>query len=138
MGRLIGSAFLTSQKRQPHNIESQPSLPQGTRRCNRFYLISSHVCKAKIAEPDGIYFITITCFKWVPLFNIAGSHDAVYKWFQYLKVNNHFITGYVIMPNHLHVLIAFSNTGNNINKIIGNGKRFMAYDIEAKLRRKRE
>ena len=92
--------------------------------------------KLKIAEPDGIYFITITCFKWLPLFNIAGSYDAVYKWFQYLKVNNHFITGYVIMPNHLHVLIAFSNTGNNINKIIGNGKRFMAYDIVAKLREK--
>ena len=40
------------------------------------------------------------------------------------------------MPNHLHVLIAFSNTGNNINKIIGNGKRFMAYDIVAKLKEK--
>ena len=36
----------------------------------------------------------------------------------------------------LHVLIAFSNTGNNINKIMGNGKRFMAYDIVAKLKEK--
>jgi hypothetical protein len=96
--------------------------------------------KLKIAEPDGIYFITITCFKWLPLFNIADSYDAVYKWFQYLKLNNHFITGYVPiaigMPNHLHVLIAFSNTGKNINKIIGNGKRFMAYDIVGKLKEK--
>jgi hypothetical protein len=40
------------------------------------------------------------------------------------------------MPNHLNVLIAFSNTGKNINKIIGNGKRFMAYDIVAKLKEK--
>jgi len=92
--------------------------------------------KLKIAEPDGIYFITITCYKWLPLFDIAGSYAAVYKWFQYLKQNNHFITGYVIMPNHLHALIAFSNTGKNINKIIGNGKRFMAYDIVAKLKEK--
>ncbi|MEO5908941.1 MAG: hypothetical protein ABIR50_02570 [Ginsengibacter sp.] len=29
--------------------------------------------KLKIAEPDGIYFITITCFKWLPLFSIANS-----------------------------------------------------------------
>src|SRR6185312_11176075 len=58
---------------------------------------------------------------------------AVYKWFEYLKQNNHFITGYVIMPNHLHALIAFSNSGKNINRIICNGKRFMAYDIIAKL-----
>jgi hypothetical protein len=41
--------------------------------------------KLKIAVPGGIYFITITCFKWLPLFNIADSYDPVYKWFQYLK-----------------------------------------------------
>jgi REP element-mobilizing transposase RayT len=92
--------------------------------------------KLKIAEPDGIYFITITCYKWLPLFDIADSYDAVYKWFEYLKQNNHFITGYVIMPNHLHALIAFSNSGKNINRIICNGKRFMAYDIIAKLKEK--
>ena len=78
--------------------------------------------KLKIAEPDGIYFITITCYKWLSLFDIAGSYAAVYKWFQYLKQNNHFITGYVPiaigMPNHLHALIAFSNTGKNINKMM--------------------
>ena len=75
--------------------------------------------KLKIAEPDGIYFITITCFKWLPLFNIADSYDAVYKWFHYLKLNNHFITGYVIMPNHLHVLIAYSNTEKILIKLLG-------------------
>ena len=37
------------------------------------------------------------------------------------------------MPNHLHALISFSNTGKNINTIIGNGKRFMAYDIVERL-----
>ena len=92
--------------------------------------------KLKIAEPDGIYFITITCFKWLPLFSIADSYDSVYKWFNYLRTSGHYITGYVIMPNHLHALIAFSNTGKNINKIIGNGKRFMAYDIVGKLEEK--
>ncbi len=29
------------------------------------------------------------------------------------------------MPNHFHALIGFSNSGKNINRIIGNGKRFM-------------
>ena len=33
------------------------------------------------------------------------------------------------MPNHLHALIAFRNTGQSINTIVGNGKRFMAYEI---------
>jgi len=31
------------------------------------------------------------------------------------------------MPNHVHAIIAFGNTGKPINTIIGNGKRFMAY-----------
>ena len=53
-----------------------------------------------------------------PFFDIADSYAAVYKWFQYLKQNNHFITGYVIMPNHLHALIAFSNTGKILIKLL--------------------
>ncbi len=37
------------------------------------------------------------------------------------------------MPNHFHALIAFRNTGQVINKIIGNGKRFIAYEIIKRL-----
>ncbi|MBS1738756.1 MAG: hypothetical protein JSS98_19420 [Bacteroidetes bacterium] len=38
------------------------------------------------------------------------------------------------MPNHIHALISFSNSGKNINRIVGNGKRFMAYDLIQKLK----
>jgi len=37
------------------------------------------------------------------------------------------------MPNHLHALIEFKNTGMTINTIVGNGKRFMAYELIKKL-----
>lgn len=37
------------------------------------------------------------------------------------------------MPNHFHALIGFCNTGQSINAIIGNGKRFMAYEIIKRL-----
>ncbi len=37
------------------------------------------------------------------------------------------------MPNHLHAVIHFANTGQSINTIIGNGKRFIAYDIIKRL-----
>ncbi len=33
------------------------------------------------------------------------------------------------MPNQVHALIGFQNTGKSINKIVGNGKRFIAYEI---------
>jgi hypothetical protein len=29
------------------------------------------------------------------------------------------------MPDHIHALIAFRNTGQSINTIVGNGKRFI-------------
>lgn len=83
-----------------------------------------------IPSHDGVFFITITCVQWLNLFEISNSYNAVYRWFDYLRESGHYVTGYVVMPNHLHCLVAFSNTkGKSINKIIGNGKRFMAYYI---------
>ncbi|MFT3681035.1 MAG: hypothetical protein QM791_12225 [Ferruginibacter sp.] len=34
-----------------------------------------------------------------------------------------------VMPNHLHAIMHFENDGFNLNEIISNGKRFMAYEI---------
>ena len=91
--------------------------------------------RRSIPEYNGIYFITFTCSNWLNLFAIANAYQAVYDWFDYLRRNGHFIVGYVIMPNHVHSLIAFRNTkGKSINKIIGNGKRFIAYDIIKRLK----
>lgn len=87
-----------------------------------------------IPDYDGVYFITITNTHWLKLFEISQSYYSVYNWFNHLKSLGHFILGYVIMPNHLHSLLAFRNTqGRSINSIIGNGKRFMAYEIVKQL-----
>lgn len=48
------------------------------------------------------------------------------------------MNGYVIMPNHFHALISFINTRQSINTIIGNGKRFMAYEIIERLQKNNE
>ena len=37
------------------------------------------------------------------------------------------------MPDHVHAVIAFTNTGKSINVIVANGKRFMAYDVARRL-----
>jgi REP element-mobilizing transposase RayT len=55
----------------------------------------------------GTHFITFTCYKWKPLFELTDSYDAVYKWFDYLYSNGASVIGYVIMPNHIHALIHF-------------------------------
>jgi REP element-mobilizing transposase RayT len=90
--------------------------------------------KRKIPYSSGHYFITFTCYNWLPLIETTNSYDLVYNWFHHLTNNGHFITGYTIMPNHLHVTIAFRETGKDINKIIGDGKRFIAYEIIKRLK----
>ncbi len=85
--------------------------------------------RTNIHHTSGIYFITFTCTKWLPLFEITNGWQTVYDWFDYLKKEGHYIIGFTIMPNHLHAIIAFKNTGNNINMIVSNGKRFMAYAL---------
>ncbi len=40
-------------------------------------------------KKDGIYFITFTCYKWMPLIELTNSHDLVYKRFDYLKSKGH-------------------------------------------------
>ena len=91
--------------------------------------------KSSITEKDGIYFITFTCCQWLPLIQQTNSFDCIYKWFEHLKSKEHYIIGYVIMPNHIHALIAFSRSNQIINTIVSNGKRFIAYEIVKRLQK---
>ena len=81
----------------------------------------------------GIYSITYTCYNWLSLIDITNGYDLIYKSFDFLKELGHFINGYVIMPNHVHALMAFYNQNKNLNKLIGDGKRFIAYEIVNRL-----
>lgn len=64
---------------------------------------------------------------------MVNGYDLIYNWFDHLKDNGHHITGYVVMPNHVHATIAFKKSNQAINTIIGNGKRFIGYDIIKRL-----
>jgi REP element-mobilizing transposase RayT len=86
----------------------------------------------------GVYFITFTCFNWIPLFEITNGYDAVYNFFDVLKANGNEVLGYVIMPNHVHLLLHYTNTKQSLNTIIGNGKRFIGYNIVKRLEERKE
>jgi REP element-mobilizing transposase RayT len=94
--------------------------------------------KQTIPYNSGIFFITFTCHQWLPLIDKTNGYDIVYNWFDHLKGKGHYINGYVIMPNHVHALISFIDTKQSINTIIGNGKRFMAYEIIERLKANNE
>ena len=88
----------------------------------------------KLTQPESIqtYFCTFTCKNWLNLFEITNLYDEIYKWFNILINKGNEIEGFVIMPNHLHLLI-FVNENENINLLLANGKRFLAYEIIKRL-----
>ena len=88
-------------------------------------------------DKEGIYFITFTCYEWLPLIELADGYNTVYNFFTVLGNQHHTVLGYVIMPNHLHILLHYSG-GKSLNTVIGNGKRFMAYEIVNLLEQKGE
>ena len=85
-----------------------------------------------------MYYCTFTCFNWLPLIEITNSYDIVYNWFNILKETKISTIAYVIMPNHLHCIMHFPEENFDLNKIIGNAKRFMAYEIVKRLKERKE
>jgi len=81
-----------------------------------------------------LYFITFSCYEWLDLIEITNTYDMVYKWFDYLHIRQARIMGYVIMPNHIHMLLYFHTMSKSINVIVANGKRFLAYEIIKRLK----
>jgi putative transposase len=95
---------------------------------NVFYLSDMSV-KYKHSDVYSMYFCTFTCHKWMHLFELTNSYDLVYDWFDILKKGKIEVVGYVIMPNHLHSILYFPEAGFHLDKILSNGKRFMAYEL---------
>ena len=139
--RLFGYSF-PDESPPWHCTSSSKELSGGTRRTVKirfllvFQLLLDVQCSLVFGMPvhtpvtqPGIYFITFTCHKWFPLLELTRGYDLVYKWFDIISGNGHRVTAYVIMPNHLHLLLYYAGGAQSLNTVIGNGKRLMAYDI---------
>lgn len=89
-----------------------------------------------VVQKSGVYFITFTCYDWLPLIDLSDGYGAVYRFLGVLKSKGHQTAAYVIMPNHLHLLLHYTGQGGSLNSLIGNGKRFMAYEMIRSLEQK--
>jgi REP element-mobilizing transposase RayT len=84
----------------------------------------------KRAINSEAYFVTFTCFKWLPLIEESKAYLAFDTWFNYLQTKHIKLLGYVIMPNHFHCLHFMGNECNiSLNALVANAKRFLAYEI---------
>ncbi|MCD4694458.1 transposase [bacterium] len=84
----------------------------------------------KIFLTNEIYFLTFTILDWKNIFTEEKYFNLIYKWFDYMKDKyDNKIHGYVIMPNHIHLLLKVTSQSQSVPKIIQNAKRFLAYEI---------
>ena len=81
-------------------------------------------------QSNEIYFLTFTILGWKKIFVSDKYINLVYRWFDYIdtKYGNK-IFGYVIMPDHIHLLLKVTDKSQPVPKLIQNAKRFLAYDI---------
>jgi len=83
-------------------------------------------------EATELYFITFTIVEWIPMFtnkgycNIMIDNLKFYRREQGLKIHY-----YVIMDNHLHLIVS---SNNNVSRIIKNLKSYTAKEIIKKLK----
>jgi REP element-mobilizing transposase RayT len=82
----------------------------------------------------GVYFCTITNYKWLPLIDVTNAYDHIYDVFKMWKSQNVHIVSYVIMPNHIHLIVYIENEDISLMKLIANFKRFLAYEIVKRLK----
>jgi len=73
----------------------------------------------------GIFFCTFVCWRHIPLIDKTGLYDSIYEKLQRWADNGCAINGYVVMPNHVHLLM-YAPPGASINDILGNCKRWWA------------
>ncbi|MEP4531918.1 MAG: hypothetical protein ABJ004_02450 [Cyclobacteriaceae bacterium] len=89
---------------------------------------------SKHPDKERFHFVTFTCFRWLHLFEETKIYDYLTFWFKKLRESGYLLNGYVIMPNHMHLIVYPSKESKDMNKAFGEAKRFLAYEIVKRLK----
>lgn len=77
----------------------------------------------------NIFFITTTCYKWLHLLSVGNNMELVQNSLNFCCAKfQASILGYVIMPNHLHLIIHFELGKNRID-FMRDFKKFTSVQI---------
>ncbi len=85
----------------------------------------------RVTEDFGLYFVTFTIIKWLPLFNYVAPTKILIDSLKYCIQNKNLrINAYVIMPNHFHGIVFDANLNHdNLNRTLTNFRKFTGRQI---------
>ena len=80
----------------------------------------------KIYEPTHPHFVTCTILNWIPIFTRQETVEIVFDSLKYLKKNDNLkLYAYVILENHLHMIVS----SDNLSQIIQKFKRHTSKEV---------
>jgi len=75
--------------------------------------------KRSLIKGPSLFFVTFSTYERIYVFNSDELLEIVESTlFEVVKSYEHTLLGYVIMPNHLHLLLGVNNNGNELSKFI--------------------
>jgi putative transposase len=79
----------------------------------------------KMDNQNGIYFLTMTTVEWVDVFTRVKYKELLLDSLRYcIKFKGLIVHAYVIMTNHIHIIISRTENGNKFSDIIRDFKKF--------------
>ena len=86
--------------------------------------------KYKFRNPEGVYFISTTTVYWLDVFTRRAYKDIIIDSLNYSKKEKGLIIyAYVIMSNHIHLMIGKSNDDISFSEIMRDFKKFTSMNI---------
>jgi len=79
----------------------------------------------KITNPQGLYFATFTVIHWIDLFTRPEYKDIIINSLKYCQQNKGLVIhAFVIMTNHVQLIVSRQDDGEQISDIIRDFKKF--------------
>ena len=86
--------------------------------------------KYKFNNPEGLYFLSTAVVDWVDVFSRKEYKDLVIESLKYCTENKGLVVyGYVIMSNHIHLIIGRRRNADSFSAIIRDFKKYTAMNI---------
>jgi putative transposase len=83
----------------------------------------------KVLDQSGLNYLTLTTVGWIDVFTRQRYRDIVIDSLKFCQENKGLrISGYVIMSNHLHMIVE-TEEGNQLSDVMRDFKKFTANTI---------
>ena len=84
----------------------------------------------KFNDPNGLYFVTFTVVEWVDVFTRNEYRDIVLDSILHCQKEKGLeVYAWVIMSNHLHLIVSRAEHGNKLSAIVRDFKKFTSSSI---------